>query len=191
MKAWTKWFARFTPARSSRSLVHVKPWPWPQRNPRQLQGESCVPWLATARLARAFSRLMATAPTLPHVQLSDLLYDTFEDEGIDSDVFADEFAAWKALGPAGEFSSYYFGKDGFYIEPKRNAGWSCAMSTSRHLTRPSWQSGPDFTVVAGSGRATPALCTRTTGTMATCCCTWRESRTGMQSRICAFRHQRG
>jgi hypothetical protein len=30
-------------------------------------------------------------------------------------VFADEFAAWKALGPSGEFSSYYFGKDGFYI----------------------------------------------------------------------------
>ena len=63
---------------------------------------------------------MATVPVPPHVQLSDLLYDTFEEEGLDPDVFADEFQAWKALGPAGEYSNFYFGKDGFYFEPKRH-----------------------------------------------------------------------
>jgi hypothetical protein len=120
MSAWTGPFAKFTRARSFRSLVHVKPSQTLPRNPRRRQGESRTPRPATARLVRAFSRLMATALPLPHVQLSDLLYDTFEAEGIDPDVFADEFAAWKALGPTGEFSSYYFGKDGFYIEPKRN-----------------------------------------------------------------------
>ncbi|RZA08612.1 MAG: hypothetical protein EOP02_36385, partial [Proteobacteria bacterium] len=63
---------------------------------------------------------MATVPVPPHVQLSDLLYNTFEEEGLNPDVFADEFQAWKALGPAGEYSSFYFGKDGFYFEPKRH-----------------------------------------------------------------------
>lgn len=62
---------------------------------------------------------MATVLVPPHVQLSDLLYDTFEEEGLDPDVFADEFQAWKALGAAGEYSSFYFGKDAFYFEPKR------------------------------------------------------------------------
>ncbi|MGJ7512433.1 type II toxin-antitoxin system YafO family toxin [Variovorax sp. GT1P44] len=75
-----------------------------------------------ARLARAFLRpLMATlkTPLPPHVQLSDLLFDALESEGIDPDWFADLFADWKALGPAGEYSSFYFGKDGAYVEPRR------------------------------------------------------------------------
>lgn len=62
---------------------------------------------------------MATAPVLPHVQLSALLYDAFDEEGIDADVFADTFAEWKALGAAGEFSSFYWGKDGAYSHPQR------------------------------------------------------------------------
>jgi hypothetical protein len=63
---------------------------------------------------------MATVPVPPHVQLSDPLYDTFEEEGLNPNVFADEFQAWKALGPAGEYSNFYFGKDSFYFELKRH-----------------------------------------------------------------------
>ena len=40
------------------------------------------------------------------------LYDDLEAEGIDPDWFADLLAEWKSLGPAGEYSSFYFGKDG-------------------------------------------------------------------------------
>ena len=34
--------------------------------------------------------------------------------------YAKYFAEWKALGPAGECSDWFFGKDGFYKKPLRN-----------------------------------------------------------------------
>jgi len=56
----------------------------------------------------------------PKVQLSGLLRDDLIAEGFDPIEFADYFARWKALGAAGEYSNWYFGKDGFYDRPLRN-----------------------------------------------------------------------
>jgi hypothetical protein len=52
--------------------------------------------------------------------LTKLLRDSLEDDGFDADHFAVYFGAWKALGPAGEFSDPYFGKDAEYARPVRN-----------------------------------------------------------------------
>ena len=62
---------------------------------------------------------MPPTPTLPRVQLTSLLRQALTDEGLDPDAFAQYFAEWKALGPEGEYEDYYFGKDGFYDQPKR------------------------------------------------------------------------
>jgi mRNA interferase YafO len=62
---------------------------------------------------------MPPAPTPPKVQLTALLRQALIDEGLDPNDFAEYFAGWKAMGPAGEYEDYYFGKDGFYDAPKR------------------------------------------------------------------------
>ncbi|MDM0029895.1 type II toxin-antitoxin system YafO family toxin [Variovorax saccharolyticus] len=69
-------------------------------------------------------------PSPPRVQLSDLLYDALEAEGVGPDWFADQFADWKALGTAGEYASFYFGKDGAYAEPRRGG---CMVLRHAHL----------------------------------------------------------
>lgn len=56
---------------------------------------------------------------IPKVQLTELLRNILVSDGYDTDEFARYFARWKALGPAGEFSDPYFGKDGEYAKPMR------------------------------------------------------------------------
>jgi hypothetical protein len=70
-------------------------------------------------------------PALPQVQLTTLLRQALIDEGFDPDEFAQYFAEWKVLGPAGEYTDYYFGKDGFYERPKR-----CGRRVLRHVHLP-------------------------------------------------------
>jgi hypothetical protein len=58
--------------------------------------------------------------SLPKVQLSRLLTSDLTAVGDDSAELAKYFAEWKATGSDGEFTDWYFGKDGFYAEPKRH-----------------------------------------------------------------------
>jgi hypothetical protein len=51
------------------------------------------------------------------VQATALLRQVLADAGMDVDDLLEEFCAWKVKG---EFSNYYFGKDGAYSEPRRN-----------------------------------------------------------------------
>lgn len=53
-------------------------------------------------------------------RLTAALRAFLEGLGEDADNFAAEFDHWKALGPAGEYSNYFFGKDGAYSAPKVN-----------------------------------------------------------------------
>lgn len=62
---------------------------------------------------------MSAPLKLPKVQLTALLRRSLLDEGLDPDDFATYFAQWKALGADGEYLDYYFGKDGYYDQPKR------------------------------------------------------------------------
>lgn len=61
----------------------------------------------------------APAPKPPKVQLTQSLRQQLQSEGLDPDEFALYFATWKALGPAGEYTDYYFGKDAEYATPVR------------------------------------------------------------------------
>ena len=65
---------------------------------------------------------IADLPTkpLPRVQLTALLRDALVAQGDDPDLYCDYFAEWKSWGPSGEFSDWYFGKDGYYRKPVRN-----------------------------------------------------------------------
>jgi hypothetical protein len=63
--------------------------------------------------------ILATSK-LPHVQITELLRASLEDDGLDAVAFCQYFSEWKALGSAGEYSDEYFGKDGEYARPKRN-----------------------------------------------------------------------
>jgi hypothetical protein len=50
-----------------------------------------------------------------------LLHDALEQEGEgDCAALCIYFSEWKALGPAGEYSDWYFGRDSEYIHPRRN-----------------------------------------------------------------------
>jgi hypothetical protein len=54
------------------------------------------------------------------VQIAKLLKESLEADGHDVANFCEYFAQWKATGVDGEFSDWFFGKDGFYARPKRN-----------------------------------------------------------------------
>lgn len=62
---------------------------------------------------------MSAELTLPPVHLTQLLRQALLDDGLDPDDFAQYFAEWKAMGAAGEYLDYYFGKDGDYDQPRR------------------------------------------------------------------------
>ena len=59
------------------------------------------------------------------------------EDGYDVADYADYFSKWKATCPAGEFSDYYFGKDGEYDRPKR-----AGKRVLRHVHLPP-ESDPD------------------------------------------------
>jgi hypothetical protein len=63
---------------------------------------------------------------LLRVQITKILKDGLEADGYDVASFCEYFSQWKAAGAAGEFSDWFFGKDGFYAHPKRN---------NRHMLR--------------------------------------------------------
>ncbi len=50
---------------------------------------------------------------------------------MDVEALVEEFRLWKAAGPDGEFTNYYFGKDAAYAEPRRNG-----RSVLRHVHMP-------------------------------------------------------
>lgn len=54
------------------------------------------------------------------VQVTAMLSDSLRDAGWNPEVLADEFREWKTDGAAGEYTSYYYGKDGDYTSPLRN-----------------------------------------------------------------------
>ena len=80
--------------------------------------------------------------SLPSTQLNQLVLDFFE---------------WKRLGPGGEYLSYTFGKDGFYIPP------ACPANTMMHVhmmppsaspLRPQWD--VDYTRTKRDGTPFPS-----------------------------------
>ncbi|MCP2518652.1 type II toxin-antitoxin system YafO family toxin [Achromobacter mucicolens] len=54
----------------------------------------------------------------PKVQITAILSDKLKQDNKDVNVLIEQFASWKELGPAGEYTSSHFGKDSFYSEPK-------------------------------------------------------------------------
>jgi hypothetical protein len=54
------------------------------------------------------------------VRATQLLRDSLAAGGWNPDVLVQEFREWKADGAAGEYGSYYFGKDAPYDPPRRN-----------------------------------------------------------------------
>lgn len=62
---------------------------------------------------------MSAPLKLPRVQLTALLRGSLLGVTLDPDGFATYFGEWKALGTSGEYLDYYFGKDGYYYQPKR------------------------------------------------------------------------
>jgi len=80
---------------------------------------------------------MSPASRPPRVHLTKLLRQTLEEDGYDADDFADCFANWKALGPSGEYSDPYFGKDSEYARPLRDG-----RRVLRHIHLPP-ESNPD------------------------------------------------
>lgn len=60
---------------------------------------------------------------------TQILQDQFAGIHDDLDVLVSEFERWKDKGAAGEYSSYFFGKDSAYIDPKVNG----APYTLRHV----------------------------------------------------------
>ena len=83
----------------------------------------------------------------PTVQLTSLLRQALLAEGFDPDEFAQYFADWKALGDAGEYLDYYFGKDGFYDHPRRHG-----RRVLRHVHLP-----PADERMSGTEAPSPAL----------------------------------
>jgi len=53
------------------------------------------------------------------VQVTQMLGKVLQEDGFDPQEFAQYFAGWKALGPAFEFADFYFGKDGYFNQPRR------------------------------------------------------------------------
>lgn len=56
----------------------------------------------------------------PKVQITRLLTEVLAKSGFDAGELCADFASWKAKGAQGEYSDWFFGKDGFYDKPKRN-----------------------------------------------------------------------
>lgn len=71
---------------------------------------------------------MSGKKAIPAVYVTEQLRADFGD---DADDLAKWFAEWKSWGPAGEYSDWYFGKDGAYTEPRRNG-----KSVLRHVHLP-------------------------------------------------------
>ena len=62
---------------------------------------------------------MVTGKAQPKVHVTQMLHKVLQEDGFDPQEFAQYFAGWKALEPAFEYADFYFGKDGYYNQPRR------------------------------------------------------------------------
>jgi hypothetical protein len=67
-----------------------------------------------------FSTPKASGMPRPKVQISAMLRASLEADGFDVQDFCNLFAEWKTDWPEREYTYWFFGKDGEYVEPKRN-----------------------------------------------------------------------
>jgi hypothetical protein len=61
--------------------------------------------------------LSAPIPVRATAVCTDALREQFAELGADLPAFVQKFCEWKSLGPAGEYSSYFFGKDVPFLRP--------------------------------------------------------------------------